>query len=1586
MLDLWPDDPANFLQTAARKAFYRDAFKSLDTLVRTSEASLAHKVTVMVDDFLDPDVHGHRRIKQGGANELLVLHTMNLALQTQRTADAFSKAKKFSSDLSTIIKIFVKVCENCMHFQEAIYLQEKLLQNLDACHGISYVRSLEARVKLQRLKSTASLWSSLSLVRPNFSGHEEDALDLADLFTKLELFSQAETVLSEVLRIFQSSRQERDVMEIHLKLGTVFMSLESFSAAKEHFEIYAKWISEELGPHNDRTISAKLKVVHAAIKGDELDDAETILKETEILAKTSGEQSLPMAKVLALTGYLVMAQSRGLTAITKVLEACRLSEKSNSDHDEVLGYAIEVSEGMQTTSASKTFWYAKFRMNERALDLKNASDEDLLNFKLTVEKYVGVIQKSALESSQSEQVKLYAEAYSVAIKHDLIAPNYSRFADVRKIGANALSGTKCEPSPQQTKWLSERMDPTTMSTRGVRFSYLLDFVEALGGRETLIGKTTDNVNVDVVLPQTAASKLSLVDYLLREGRFDVVAESNWFVSHAWRYQFVEVVDALAHFFAGRGISPMDAIIWFDMFSNSQHDTSIRSFDWWQTTFRSAIQKIGQVVMVLQPFNSPITLTRAWCVYEIYSTISTQSQFHVAMTPGEKYRFQREAIGGRHAQTFVTCRNCQASLQSDLKRIFEVVEQIEGGFYKVDNVVAQAYYKSLLDTITDQIERTSPEKHLSRGRWFQAHGTIAMSANDPTKAAASYHSAMRHYTKVLAKDSKVIRRLQEQMCNASVHIMDADSLERVIVDLRTDHQKDPVGDSLSGGMPALESLLLILKGKFNESERYLRRIIAEQGDRVTEPSTVACYYYLGFSLMLQGKMEEIVSALEPYVEELNTHSQNSSSKLMEKAPMAIMVKIILATAYVDLSPPKAIAIFEEGVAVAKRYLGDNNMMLRSILLFTTRAYMNVGDFETALKYQENLVDAQGVATSAKDFNLIESKLLLAELHCHFEHNLECKNILISCFKVICDESHGDWEQPFNKFLGDCGASQSEIDSILHFFAGLFDEIPLDIDVTRAVLLILTGALMSSSIFSSLPQPVQLIMSKRRETYLDKSKIEPLLDALAFRNPYELVPEFHVVEDQEKPSLNISPQLHQRIWSKNRDKIIGVDFGSFFVGMSWVNLGTNDPVASSVRSYLCEPQKERARSAVLVNVEDFSPADFGTKAIFRAINLRAKERAKYLLFTDLSECLATLSFSPETKLIDRLHGKAVNAMHVFTQCLRSLKQIAATNEAEKVQWVAGLGDIFYVSGLDAASNWYLESKDVQLSSSESFLVADLGAETVSVVMFETVSIDVFPASCTSCGSSWVDREFLAFLSDILGGDRLSSFRGTIDFVMLMEDWEQAKCSFSGTNESFVLAYSLWSDTFAVEVELYNKANKTHFDARSGKLIIPAAEMQKFFDPAVNTILGILKSTVAKAKKLCNSESRFLLCLGGFSRCRVLVASLRRLPIPIVLPNNPDLLAANGAVLIAANPRGCSLKRPKYRYGMRMHPESENLVFFTRIDDFVDVESRWTVTVTIDPKAGKNVDLDLYGATTRETTYANGRHTKKVGKVSVVNALAW
>jgi hypothetical protein len=234
---------------------------------------------------------------------------------------------------------------------------------------------------------------------------------------------------------------------------------------------------------------------------------------------------------------------------------------------------------------------------------------------------------------------------------------------------------------------------------GLLFPSLRQFIDANGGEAAFEGLTTDDVKDRFIVPQTLASKLSLCAQMKRAGDARV-QPATWFVSHAWRYKFLDLVKALEAFFADKGGV---IVIWLDLFSTSQHSTFSKPPEWWQQTFISAIGRMGQMVMVMTPWDNPICLTRAWCLIELYACRSSGGRFDVAFPPAERARFLSEIVD--QAGAFygmlgkVNTTKSECSRERDRQRIFAAVEGLDGGFSGLD--------RSVLQTMTEWLQRQPP---------------------------------------------------------------------------------------------------------------------------------------------------------------------------------------------------------------------------------------------------------------------------------------------------------------------------------------------------------------------------------------------------------------------------------------------------------------------------------------------------------------------------------------------------------------------------------------------------------------------------------------------------------------------------------------------------------------------------------------------------------------------------------------------------------------------------------------------------------------------------------------------------------------
>lgn len=219
--------------------------------------------------------------------------------------------------------------------------------------------------------------------------------------------------------------------------------------------------------------------------------------------------------------------------------------------------------------------------------------------------------------------------------------------------------------------------PLPFPKQGVVVRYLENFIdEVCGGRDNLVGKTTTDVNLEYVMPMTKSRQASFCSLLESIEHPSFCARAETFISHAWKYYFLDVVDALLNHFCDN----LDALIWFDLFSNNQHKAPNLTFEWWCGTFKSAIGEFKHTLMVFHPWSDPIPLTRGWCIFEIYATADTNSRFEIAMSKTDQAQFLRD-------------------IEEDVQLHMDIM------LSKIDSANSECWFPADRDAIHDVVRRT-----------------------------------------------------------------------------------------------------------------------------------------------------------------------------------------------------------------------------------------------------------------------------------------------------------------------------------------------------------------------------------------------------------------------------------------------------------------------------------------------------------------------------------------------------------------------------------------------------------------------------------------------------------------------------------------------------------------------------------------------------------------------------------------------------------------------------------------------------------------------------------------------------------------
>ena len=125
-----------------------------------------------------------------------------------------------------------------------------------------------------------------------------------------------------------------------------------------------------------------------------------------------------------------------------------------------------------------------------------------------------------------------------------------------------------------------------------------------------------------------------------------------------------------------------------MFVASQHRAAQLPQTWWSGAFRQSVVDIGRTVLVLQPWDAPVPLTRSWCLWEIFSTLDGGAELHIALTPAQREAFQGALVRAGSSYGALALRS-NLTCASQNERFHDIASAMS----KIDVRTASAFDKA-----------------------------------------------------------------------------------------------------------------------------------------------------------------------------------------------------------------------------------------------------------------------------------------------------------------------------------------------------------------------------------------------------------------------------------------------------------------------------------------------------------------------------------------------------------------------------------------------------------------------------------------------------------------------------------------------------------------------------------------------------------------------------------------------------------------------------------------------------------------------------------------------------------------------------
>jgi len=212
-------------------------------------------------------------------------------------------------------------------------------------------------------------------------------------------------------------------------------------------------------------------------------------------------------------------------------------------------------------------------------------------------------------------------------------------------------------------------------------------------------------------PRDGLRGAAFVDTLTTQ---DDVGRATALLSYTWGYKVTSIANALRRWTERVERNPKRTYIWVCSLCLNQHRINLDSTKTPEELaheFGPRVATIGRILPMLEPWRDPEYLTRAWCLFELYTAIGKRDvvDIDIILTESENKNFLSamasegygcidEALAG------IRSEEATATLEADLHAIRALVQSKPGGFSQLNTVV---------------------KAHLSR--WFESKGAVRVEA-------------------------------------------------------------------------------------------------------------------------------------------------------------------------------------------------------------------------------------------------------------------------------------------------------------------------------------------------------------------------------------------------------------------------------------------------------------------------------------------------------------------------------------------------------------------------------------------------------------------------------------------------------------------------------------------------------------------------------------------------------------------------------------------------------------------------------------------------------------------------------------------
>ncbi len=289
-------------------------------------------------------------------------------------------------------------------------------------------------------------------------------------------------------------------------------------------------------------------------------------------------------------------------------------------------------------------------------------------------------------------------------------------------------------------------------------------IENLHHQEGVIRKASINTICPIDGKQGAA-------YVHVHKHKDLVGPATLMLSYTWGYEIGDIIDTVLHYCNSNSLDPKRTYIWICCLCVNQHRVvekmkrkEVIPFDVFRKTFFNRVTHIGHILAMMAPWQRPQYLTRAWCVYELYTANSNGCDITIEMPASERQNFlssitSRGGIDDHVNKLFKTLSdtsvaNAEASVQADLDNILKLIK--DGiGYVEFDviinNLLRDWVIQLIRDAVKSKFRELKNKCNQDHALFLNQVGILFSNLGEYEAAASMFESVLAFYEEEYGSD-------------------------------------------------------------------------------------------------------------------------------------------------------------------------------------------------------------------------------------------------------------------------------------------------------------------------------------------------------------------------------------------------------------------------------------------------------------------------------------------------------------------------------------------------------------------------------------------------------------------------------------------------------------------------------------------------------------------------------------------------------------------------------------------------------------------------------------------------------------------